>query len=360
MTPNWSPQIPVNLPFPVPEGNQPMAGWGDAAVLVPWTLYQRYGDLDVLARQYPDMRRWVDTVDRAAGPDHVWNSGFQFGDWLDPSAPPEDAGRSRTPKALVCTAYFAHSTTVLAATAALLGHTDDHTRYSRLAADVRTAFTEAFTEAPGRLTGDTQTAYALALCFDLLPDDKRRAAAGQRLAELVARSGHTIATGFLGTPLVCDALTATGHVDTAYRLLLERSCPSWLYQVDMGATTIWERWDSMLPDGSVNPGEMTSFNHYALGAVADFIHRTVAGLAPAAPGYRHILIRPRPGGNLTWARAEHHTPYGRAAVAWHLHDGRMTLDATVPPGTEAVIDLPGSEPVTVGPGTHTLHGALPG
>ncbi len=124
----------------------------------------------------------------------------------------------------------------------------------------------------------------------------------------MAGRGHRIGTGFLGTPLVCDALTGTGHVDTAYRLLTQRSCPSWLYQVDLGATTVWERWDSMLDDGNVNPGEMTSFNHYALGAVADWIHRTVAGLAPAEPGYRRLLIRPRPGGGLTWARAEHDTP----------------------------------------------------
>ncbi|OQR59145.1 alpha-L-rhamnosidase [Streptomyces maremycinicus] len=357
VTPNWAPQIPVNLPFEVPEGNHPMAGWGDAAVLVPWTLYQAYGDLELLRRQYPDMRRWVDNVDNAAGPDHIWADTFQFGDWLDPTAPADNAGESKTPKPLVSTAYFARSTYVMAEAAALLGHTEDHHRYTRLATDIRAAFTSAFLEPSGRLAGDTQTAYALALCFNLLPDEKTRTAAGDRLAELVAEGGYTIATGFLGTPLVCDALTSTSHTDTAYRLLLERSCPSWLYQVDMGATTVWERWDSMLPDGTVNPGEMTSFNHYALGAVADWIHRTVGGLAPTAPGYRHILVKPRPGGGLTWARTEHRTPYGTAAVAWRIEDDQLIVDITIPPGTQALIDLPGIEPRTVTAGTHQFTGS---
>ncbi|GAB2965661.1 glycoside hydrolase family 78 protein [Streptomyces heilongjiangensis] len=358
VTPLWSPQIPAIFPFEVPATNRPMAGWGDAAVIVPWTLYQRYGDLEILRRQYPDMRRWVDVVDQAVGPGHLWTDEFQFGDWLDPTAPPDDPTRGSTPKALVGTAYFAHSTTLLAATAALLGHTDDHTRYTRLADAIRAVFHHAFVEEPGRLAGDSQTAYALALVFDLLPRE-HRGAAGDRLAELVAEGGHRIGTGFLGTPLVCDALTATGHVDTAYRLLTQRSCPSWLHQVDMGATTVWERWDSMLPDGRVNPGEMTSFNHYAFGAVADWLHRTVAGLAPAAPGYRRLLVRPRPGGGLTWARAAHETPYGRAEVAWHLDHGVLTVEVTVPPGAEALIDLPGTTPTTVGPGHHTFSAPVP-
>ncbi|WP_239171130.1 alpha-L-rhamnosidase C-terminal domain-containing protein [Actinoplanes campanulatus] len=162
---------------------------------------------------------------------------------------------------------------------------------------------------------DTQTAYALALCFDLLPAEQRKHA-GDRLSELVRDGEFRIGTGFAGTPLILDALTVTGHLEEAYRLLLSQQCPSWLDPVTMGATTVWERWDSMLPDGSINPGNMTSFNHYALGAVADWLHRTVAGLAPAAPGYRTIHVRPRPGGGLTSAGARHRTPYGLAAVEW--------------------------------------------
>ncbi|GGY97711.1 glycoside hydrolase family 78 protein [Streptomyces poonensis] len=352
--PVFSPDIPVITPVPIPAGNPPMAGWCDAAVIVPWVLYERYGDTEALRAQYPSMRAWVDAVDRLAGPDRGWGEGFQFGDWLDPTAPADDPGRAMTSSALVATAYFARSSLLLARTAQILDEKDDAARYHALADAVRDAFLARFHVGGGQLAEETQTAYALALCFHLLQDDAERAEAGRRLADLVAGRGHRIGTGFLGTPLVCDALTDTGHVDTAYRLLMQRSCPSWLYQVDMGATTVWERWDSMLPDGSVNPGEMTSFNHYALGAVADWIHRTVAGLAPAEPGYRRLLIRPRPGGGLTWARAEHDTPYGRAEAGWRREGSTLHVDLLVPPHVTALVDLPGTEPVEIGPGRHSF------
>ncbi|MER7395893.1 glycoside hydrolase family 78 protein [Streptomyces sp. NPDC000151] len=353
--PVFSPDIPVHIPVPTPPGNPPMAGWCDAAVIVPWVLYERYGDADVLRAQYPSMRAWVDALDGLTGPDRIRDEGFQFGDWLDPTAPADDPGRAMTSPSLVATAYFAHSARLLARTAEVLGEKDDAGRYHALADSVRDAFRHRFHTGGGRLTEETQTAYALALCFRLLEDGAERAAAGRRLAALVADRGHRIGTGFLGTPLVCDALTDTGHVDTAYRLLTQRSYPSWLYQVDMGATTVWERWDSLLPDGSVNPGEMTSFNHYALGAVADWIHRTVAGLAPAEPGYRRLLVRPRPGGGLTWANAAHETPYGRAEIGWRIAEDTLRVDLLVPPHVTALVDLPGREPVEVGPGRHSFH-----
>ncbi|GAB7106643.1 glycoside hydrolase family 78 protein [Streptomyces phaeofaciens JCM 4814] len=357
--PVFSPDIPVITPVPLPPGNPPMAGWCDAAVVVPWVLYERYGDAEVLGAQYPSMRAWVDAVDALAGPARIWGEGFQFGDWLDPTAPADDPGRAMTSSALVATAYFAHSTRLLARTAEVLDDQNDAARYHALADAVRDAFRARFHTGGGRLAEETQTAYALALCFRLLEDDAERAEAGRRLADLVAGGDHRIGTGFLGTPLVCDALTDTGHVDTAYRLLTRRSCPSWLYQVDMGATTVWERWDSMLPDGSVNAGEMTSFNHYALGAVADWIHRTVAGLAPAEPGYRRLLVRPRPGGGLTWARAEHDTPYGRAETGWRLEGGTLHVDLLVPPHVTALVELPGTEPVEIGPGRHSFYTPYP-
>ncbi|MGD6741150.1 family 78 glycoside hydrolase catalytic domain [Streptomyces sp. BH106] len=357
--PVFTPDIPVKIPVPVPPGNPPMAGWCDAAVIVPWVLYERYGDTDVLRAQYASMCAWVDAVDRIAGPGHVWGEGFQFGDWLDPTAPADDPGRAMTPSTLVATAYFAHSARLLARTAEILGEKGDAARYHALADAVRAAFLDRFHAGGGRLTEETQTAYALALCFRLLDDDTERATAGQRLADLVAARGHRIGTGFLGTPLVCDALTDTGQLEAAYGLLTQRACPSWLYQVDMGATTVWERWDSMLPDGGINPGEMTSFNHYALGAVADWIHRTVAGLAPAAPGYRRLLIRPRPGGGLTWARAEHDTPYGRAETGWEVTGATLRVDVLVPPQVTAVVDLPGMADVEVGPGRHAFHTPWP-
>ena len=302
------------------------------------------------------MTAWVDQITRLAGEAHLWQSGFQFGDWLDPAAPADRPGAALTDRYLIATAYHAYTTQILADIADLLGQTADHRRYLARAAAVRQAFNDEYVSPRGRLSSDTQTAYALALQFDLLPKPEQRERAGRRLADLVTAAGHRIATGFVGTPLICDALTAVGETDTAYQLLQQTECPSWLYAVTMGATTIWERWDSRLPDGSINPGEMTSFNHYALGAVADWMHRTVAGLAPAAPGYRRIGVAPRPGGGLTHARAEHDTPYGHAAVAWTRQGSQFHLTVTVPPGTHAQVDLPtpGAAPIELGSGEHEL------
>ena len=240
---------------------------------------------------------------------------------------------------------------------AVLGHTAAASHYRALAADVRAAFNNQYITPNGYLLNDATTAYALAIEFALLHDGAQRQQAGARLAALVREERYRISTGFVGTPLVCDALCQVGEYDTAFRLLMQRENPSWLYSVTMGATTIWERWDSMLPDGAINPGEMTSFNHYALGAVADWLHRTVAGLAPAAPGYRRLTIQPRPGGGLTSARARHKTPYGIAACGWQLANDVFTVDVVVPPNTSASVILPGGEPIAVGAGAY--HWAIP-
>ena len=209
----------------------------------------------------------------------------------------------------------------------------------------------------GRVVSDAQTAYALGLRFDLIPEHLR-AAAGRRLGELVRADGNRIATGFVGTPLVSDALTDAGELDTAYDLLLERECPSWLYAVTQGATTIWERWDSLLPTGEVNPGSMTSFNHYALGAVADWLHRVVAGLAPAEPGYRRVRFRPRPGGGLTSARARHRSPYGDVSIAWRIEAGDLVVATELPVGTTGVLELPDGVSVQLAPGRHEHRSVL--
>jgi alpha-L-rhamnosidase len=300
------------------------------------------------------MRRWVDLIATLAGPKRLWDRGFQFGDWLDPSAPPDQPAAARTDCHLVATAYFARSTDLLAQVADVIGETQDATRYRSLADEIRTAFAREYVSPSGRVTSDSATAYALALEFGLLPSAEQRQRAGERLIEIVRDGKYHIPTGFAGTPLIADALCSVGAEDVAFRLLAEKTCPSWLYPVTMGATTIWERWDSLLPDGSVNPGEMTSFNHYALGAVADWLHRVVGGLAPAAPGYRTFEIRPRPGYGLTRARVRHLTPYGLAECAWRLEDGHITIDVTIPPNTSARVKLPGSNdaPLNVGSGQH--------
>jgi alpha-L-rhamnosidase len=203
------------------------------------------------------------------------------------------------------------------------------------------------------VVSDAATTYALALQWALLPTEDQRRRAGHRLADLVRGAAFRISTGFVGTPLMTDALTDAGEPELAYRLLLQTGCPSWLYSVTMGATTVWERWDSMLPDGSINPGQMTSFNHYALGAVADWMHRRVAGLAPAAPGYRAIEVRPTPTAHLASASARHRTPYGEAAVSWERGGGLLTLRVTVPVGATATVYVPGdAAPVEVRHGEH--------
>jgi alpha-L-rhamnosidase len=346
--------VPFYVPDPPSTPISPAAAWGDAAVIVPWVLYQRYGDAEILAAQYESMRAWVDLVAGIAGARRLWDTGLQFGDWLDPKAPPDKPWDARTAPAVVATAYLAHSAELLGRAAGVLGWATDETHYLSLAAEVRAAFVDEYVTPAGRLMSDTVTAYALALQFALLTSAEQRQRAGERLAALVRGNGYHISTGFVGTPLVCDALCSAGEYEAAYRLLMQRECPSWLYPVTMDATTVWERWDSMLPDGSVNPGEMTSFNHYALGAVADWLHRTVGGLAPAAPGWRQIDIRPHPGGGLTFARARHRTPYGTVACSWRLEEGEVTVEIEVPPNSTANVFLPGEQdsPIGIGAGRY--------
>jgi alpha-L-rhamnosidase len=348
--------VPDILRTPAPSA----AAWGDAATVVPWVLYQRSGDVEILRRQLPSMAAWVDHISRLAGADRLWTGGFQFGDWLDPTAPPDQPAAAKVDPDVVATAHLARSAEIVAQAAEVLGDADTATRYAQLAAEVRAAFAAEFVTGTGRVLSDAQTGYAMAIEWALLPTAEQRQRAGRRLADLVRTSSFRISTGFVGTPLMTDALTAVGEVELAYRLLLQTGCPSWLYSVTMGATTVWERWDSMLPDGSINPGEMTSFNHYALGAVADWLHRTVAGLAPAAPAYRELLVRPLPGGGLTSASARHDSPFGPAAVAWERRDGRLSLTVEVPVGSSATVHVPGkAEPVRVAHGTHTWDVADP-
>ncbi len=330
------------------------AGWGDAAVVVPWTLYERFGDARILASQYDSMAAWVDHVARLSGAARLWDRSFQFGDWLDPAAPPDDPAAARTDPCLIATAYFARSAGIVARAAAALGRDAEAARYQTLASEVREAFAHQFVTPAGRLLSDTPTAYALAIQFDLLPGAEQRAQAGERLADLVHASGYRISTGLLGTPAICDALCAAGQHETALHLFDARRCPSWLYPVTMGATTIWERWDSLRPDGSVNPGAMTSFNHYALGSVADWLFRTVGGLGPAEPGYHRLTIQPRPPRNLTYAAVRHRTPYGMAGCKWRIEGECIAVDVLVPANTTATVSLPGRELNTmeVGSGVH--------
>ncbi|WP_436775971.1 glycoside hydrolase family 78 protein [Yinghuangia sp. YIM S09857] len=331
--------VPWVVPDVLSTPSSPTALWSDVVVSLPWALYREYGDAEILRRNYPSMTAFVRSVERVLDETGLWSSGFQFGDWLDPDAPGDNPSGGKTDRHLVASAFLCRTTAQLAEIAALLDEKDDAAHFAALARTVRDAFRHEFVTPAGRLASESATAYALAICFDIL-EPEQEAKAGDRLAELVAKAGYRISTGFAGTPFVTEALGRTGHLDEAYLLLLETGCPSFLYPVTMGATTIWERWDSVRPDGSLHPDGMTSLNHYALGAVADWLHRTVGGLAPVEPGYRTMRVAPRPGGGLTHATVTHDTVRGRASVAWRIEDTHVSIDVTVPADTKATVELP--------------------
>ena len=339
---------PSSFPRPVT-----VAIWSDAAVWVPWALWQDYGDRGVLADQYASMAAHARRVESLLSPAGLWDTGFQLGDWLDPQAPPGDPFQAKADRHVVATACFYRTACTVADTAELLGRAEDARRFRRAAGRARAAFNQYYVQENGTVQSDCATVYALAIVFGLL-DDRRTARAGDRLSALVREDGYRISAGFAGAPYVTDALTQTGHLDDAYRLLLERGCPSWLYPVTMGATTIWERWDAMLPDGTINPGQMNSFNHYALGAVADWIHRTIGGIAPLEPGYAKVLIAPQPGGGLTWAKARLETAHGLVEVHWREAEPDLTIDVTIPAGVTAVVRLPGQPDRELASGGHTI------
>jgi alpha-L-rhamnosidase len=348
-------QVPMVVPDVLGTGSGPTALWGDVAISLPWLLYQEYGDVDLLRRAYPSMTAFMDAVEQTLDEHGLWSEGFQYGDWLDPDAPADNPAGGKTDAHLVASAYLCKTTRELAAAAEVLDETADAERYAALARRSRNAFRHEYVSPAGRITNESATAYALAIMFGIL-DDAQLPKAGERLAEIVRAAGYTISTGFAGTPMITDALAETGHLDDAYALLLQTDAPSFLYPVTMGATTIWERWDAVLPDGTLNSTGMTSLNHYALGAVADWMHRSIGGLRREGAGWRTFRVAPRPGGGLTHARAEHETPLGRAGVEWRIERGEMHLRVTVPTGADAIVELPqhpGADVAHVAAGTHT-------
>ena len=349
------------VPPVIPDMGLPMGngacGWGDAAVIVPWTTYEAYGDPDVLRAAMPSMTAWVDYVHSRLDDELRWMQDFQFGDWLDPDAPASQPWKAKARFDLVATAYAARSTDLVARAAAIIGDDAVARRYQDHAAAIRESWWRHYGEA----AATTQTGCALAICFDLVPDDGKLKRIGDALVKLIRDADNHLATGFLGTPILLPALVATGHVDVAYDVLLQTTSPSWLYQVKAGATTIWERWDALRPDGSVamdslgGPGRsMVSFNHYAYGSVGDWLHRVVAGLAPGEPGYRHVVVHPRPGGGLTNASAALESRYGRIAVAWRIEDRTFALDVELPPNVTATVVLPDGMSTDVGSGAHAF------
>ncbi|KAH8806184.1 bacterial alpha-L-rhamnosidase-domain-containing protein [Xylogone sp. PMI_703] len=347
----------ATLPDPVRCRRVPCAIWHDVTVLAPWELYQETGDESILAQQYNSMITWMRILPRS-GTGHLWDpSIFQLGDWLDPAAPPNAPWKGATDSKMVANAFLIHSLDLMAQIAAILGKHADQANFDNESQAARKEFQDEYVSPNGRVVSDSQTAYALAICFDLLtPDQMHRA--GIRLVELVRKNEFKIGTGFAGTPFLCEALALTGHIQVAYSMLLEQKCPSWLYPVTMGATTVWERWDSMLPDGSINPGEMTSFNHYAFGSIAKFLHERIAGLQRLDPGWKSCRIAPSIGAEFTRASASHITRYGLVSCSWEtivIGDRMNTikLKVSVPHDIRCEVVLPSGSNVerkTVGPG----------
>lgn len=320
--------------------------WADAGIICPWTIYLCYGDMRLLETHYPSMQRFIEYLERSSR-DFIRcyedYPGFRgFGDWLALDGSGKVDGG--TAKDLIGTAFFAYCARLMSRIAAILGHQRDAVRYRRLFERVREAFITRYVTRAGRVAGETQTGYVLALHFDLLPPELRSAAADALARDILTRDTH-LSTGFVGTPYLPHVLTAAGRLDLAYALLRQRTWPSWLYPVTQGATTIWERWDGWTHDrGFQDPG-MNSFNHYAYGAIGEWLYATVAGIDadPEQPGYRHLILRPRPGGGLTAARAALETMYGRAMSAWRIDDGRFTWEIVVPPNTTATAYVPASD-----------------
>ncbi len=317
---------------------QGRVGWADAATIIPWQHYMAYGDRSILEEQYESMKAWVDFMIKDSD-NYLWNKGWHYGDWLFYSVNNDNAGNSAvTYTPLVQQCFFANSAAIMARTAEVVGRTEDAVHYAEVARRAKEAFCENYLTPSGMLVSSTQTAYVLALNFDMLPEDMRAKAAAH-LAANVEKYGH-ITTGFLGTPYICHVLTANGYNDLAYKLLLREQYPGWLYPVTMGATTIWERWNSMMPDRTIPDNGMNSFNHYSYGAIGDWLYRDAVGLYETSAGFKTMAVKPHPGADFTQMRAEQMTPYGRAAAEWRRGEGEFTLDVEIPANTTAEIYVP--------------------
>ncbi|MBN2505145.1 MAG: family 78 glycoside hydrolase catalytic domain [Verrucomicrobia bacterium] len=307
------------------------AAWGDAGVLCPWTLYRVYGDRQLLERHYAAGQRWIAYLSN-----HSTNGlrpATRYGDWLSIDAD--------TPLDLLATAYFAHSAETMARIADVLNEPEAARRYQDLFRRIRAAFNAAYVGPDGRIRGNTQTAYLMALEFDLLPPETRPRAVQHLVADLRAR-GDRLSTGFIGVGLLLPVLTRAGHVDLAYRLLTQDAFPSWLHSVKQGATTIWERWDGWTRERGFQTPWMNSFNHYSLGSVGRWLYESVAGIGMAEerPAFKRIVIRPHPGGGLRWARAEYQSMHGLISSRWEIRRGRFRLTVATPPNTRAAVHVP--------------------
>ncbi len=336
-----------SVPFVVPDvlrgggENGGSTGWSDVSTIIPWNMYLAYGDKQILENQYSSMRAWVKYM-QDKSKDDLWNTGFHFGDWLFYSVNDDNSGNSAiTSKYLIAQCFYAYSTQLVINAAKVLGNKEDEANYTALLAKIKSAYLKEYVTPNGLISSDTQTAYVLALEFDMLPDNLRQQAA-ERLVNNIQRYSNHLTTGFLGTPYLCHVLSRFGHADVAYKLLLQDTYPSWLYPVKMGATTVWERWDGIRTDGTFEAASMNSYNHYAYGAIGDWMYRVVAGIDTKedAPGYKEIVIKPVIGGNLQSASADYETNYGKVSSHWKIDGGNLSLDVEIPANTTATVYIP--------------------
>lgn len=346
------------IPFVVPRqgSSTPVvatACWGDCCILVPWAEYLARGNKELLKRQYPCMKKFMKAVKFWAalyGPGdrkHIWKWLFQFGDWCAPEGYIKDwLARGKW----MGTAYYANSAAIMAKIAQILGKADDQQYFQKLSGDICRAFRSILTDGHGKLTEEFQTGYVLPLYFGM-EDGENREAMADNLNRLVVENDCHLSTGFPGTPYILFALADNGHRDTAFRLLLQDTCPSWLYCIKKGATTLWEQWNTITPDGQVRDPSM---NHYAYGAVGDFLYRRVLGLEPLEGGYRSFRVKPIPGGGLTWAKGCVKTPFGKASVHWEIQDNLFSIRVEVPVSTNCELTMPSGNRMQLESGTHTI------
>jgi alpha-L-rhamnosidase len=333
--------VPFVIPDVLPDGESSSTAWGDAAVICPWTVYIVNGDKRLLAEQYESMKKWVEFIRCQGENEWLWSTGFQLGDWLGLDAK-ENSYIGATSRDFIATAFYAYSTRLLRDAAVVLGKAEDVRVYTELLAGIKQHFHLEFVSPNGRLTSQTQTAYVLALVFDLV-EGKVRERAAFELNEHVLENDYHLTTGFVGTPYICFALSNNGYHETAVKLLLQDTYPSWLYPITKGATTIWEHWDSIKPDGSFWSDDMNSFNHYAYGAIGDWMYRVLAGIDmdESVPAYKKIKIHPRIGGaEITHVRASFHSMYGRIESSWKITEDDIELQVHIPANTTAEVVLP--------------------
>lgn len=320
------------------QGTHSAAAWADVAVIAPWTLYQVYGDKEILRNQYESMTKWIGFMEKHAK-DYIWNYKLQFGDWVALDAA-EGSYFGATPNDLTCTAYFAYSTGLMVKICKALDKKEDAVHFEELYRRIVNKYQDSFFDADGHLKAQTQTAQIVTLYFGLAPKQYRKNVISDLLRLLEKENGHLV-TGFVGTPYFCHALSQNGCLDEAYDLLLKDDFPSWLYQVKMGATTVWEHWDGIRPDGTMWSPDMNSFNHYAYGAVGDWMYRVIAGIEidEEHPGYKNILIQPHIGGNLDFAKGVFESVYGTITSYWTVEGKQGVLEIEIPANTTADILL---------------------